>query len=248
MKYKHKITGEEAFKSETFADYYHVDTNMIPKRFIEDSNDWEKLEEKDYEILSLIGLDGSIVHKIGYTFPECFQTLVDAKDSFKIHSVKRLTDGEVFTVGDNINFNDKGVAKLLEIQFEIAPADKGKGTLCFVNDHEFLGKWWTVDKLSKIKKSLFTTVDNVEIYGGESIYAVSDDFQLLHCSFAQEKDKSIRSFSTKENAEKYILRHKPLLSLDDLLSVWSNYRDDELFSTSPLFHSFEELATKKLKK
>jgi hypothetical protein len=212
----------------------------------------KKEVKRDYEILSYIGKVSETVYNKTedgrFTNDKFTYTLENIQDDvvhLDIYSVKRLSDGEVFTLGDTINFDNQGVGKLTKIEFEIAPADKGTGRLCFDNDCKNLGKWWEISKLSKAKQSLFKTVDGVEIYGGETIYAVSDGLQLLYGSYAKENDKSLRSFAKRENAEKYILMNKPLLSLDDLLSVWNIHRDDELHSTSPLFRSFEELARKK---
>jgi len=39
--------------------------------------------------------------------------------------------------------------------------------------------------------------------------------------------------------------NKPLLSLNDLLSVWGDINEVELYKTSPLFKSFEELSKTK---
>ncbi len=91
MKYKHKITGEEATLLE---DYYQVDGDVVPKRFIEDSCDWEKLVEKDYEIIRYGDEKGNL-----WDNGECIASyLGDGKTH--IFSVKRLSDGEVFTVDD----------------------------------------------------------------------------------------------------------------------------------------------------
>lgn len=53
-------------------------------------DDWFLPEQpKEWEILSLRMHDGSVIYKSGYIYPECFQTLINAKE-FPIHSVKRL--------------------------------------------------------------------------------------------------------------------------------------------------------------
>lgn len=72
-----------------------------------------------------------------------------------IHSVKRLSDGEIFTIGDNIEFLATGTGKLLRIEFESAPGDKGKGILSFVSDNNMIGKWWDIKDLRKTKDLFF---------------------------------------------------------------------------------------------
>lgn len=217
MKYEHKTTGEEATLLE---DYYQVDGDVVPKRFIEDSNDWEKVIEKDYEIIRYGDEKGNL-----WENGECAASLLGDGKSH-IFAVKRISDGEVFTVGDNINFNEKGTAKLLKIQFEIASIDKGKGTLCFVNDHEFLGKWWTVDKLSKVKEPLFKTVDGIDIYDGEQVFCLQrDDNDNLSGNIAEVSttpypfNNTVPVFAKKENAEKYIQDNSKRFSLNDIKRI-----------------------------
>jgi len=41
--------------------------------------------------------------------------------------------------------------------------------------------------------------------------------------------------------------NEPILSLNDLLSVWDNANEIELYKTAPLFKNFERLAEKKIK-
>lgn len=82
----------------------------------------------------------------------------------------------------------------------------------------------TKNLLSKIFiKPLFTTVDGKDIFIGDSVYAVSDDFQLLYTSYADESDRTIRSFSTKVAAEKYIEQNKPKYSEKDILEAVNNW-------------------------
>ena len=123
--------------------------------------------KKDYEILSFFNTTNKcIFYKIKDGKYSSFKEAeigtfkedeVLCMSHFTIHSVKRLSDGEVFTIGDEINFNNIGTGKLLEIQFEVAPIDKGTGRLCFVHNHKTLGRWWNINELSKINSVLFTT-------------------------------------------------------------------------------------------
>ncbi|MBC7845585.1 MAG: hypothetical protein H7Y10_03740 [Flavobacterium sp.] len=164
---------------------------------------WQRVEEVDYDILSVIGKEGTVISKENYTFPECFQTLVNAKNPFDIFSVKRLSDGEVFNIKD---FTTKGVIH----KFEITPSHLSVS----VGDQKTLLR--TFDKIKKTP--LFTTEDGVDIFIGSSVYPVSDDFKLLYTSFVKERDKNIRCFSTKEKAEEYIITHKPCLSIKDIFN------------------------------
>lgn len=193
---------------------------------------WKKVEEVDYEIMSVIGKDGAIVKKEFYTFPECFQTLIKASETFKIHSVKRLSDGEVFTIGD---FTTKGVIH----KFEINPSHLSVS----VGDQKTLLR--TFDKIKKVP--LFTTEDGVDVFAGDAYYVVSEIFEI-HFFTAIKGHYTFRDnvFSTKEKAEEYILLNKTCLSLNDLLSVWGDTENIKHFKVSPLFKDFKKLAKSKL--
>jgi len=70
---------------------------------------WEEMEEPEYIIQSFIGGDGRILRRqdngrfssvpFGMTKEE---TLLSYKSSFKVHSIQRTSDNEVFTLGDEI--------------------------------------------------------------------------------------------------------------------------------------------------
>ena len=99
----------------------------------------------------------------------------------------------------------------------------------------------------RYKTPILTTEDNVELFGGESIYSVTDDFQLCYTSIAtKENVQGVRVFAKKEAAEEYTLMNKPLLSLNDLLSVWGSDVDIERYKESPLFKNFKDLASGKI--
>ena len=88
--------------------YHNIETgNMYGSQIIENQPEfWEEVVEKDYEIVS--------------------QTpsvrVCNPKDNYKvvrnttpvIHSVKRLSDGEVFTVGDTVRMYEHGPIKTIE--------------------------------------------------------------------------------------------------------------------------------------
>ena len=68
--YKHKITGVEVTEQPIWG-LYEGEGILLPKELVEISKDWEL---KEYEVLH--------------------------SDGKGIHSIKRIPDGEVFTVGD----------------------------------------------------------------------------------------------------------------------------------------------------
>jgi hypothetical protein len=173
----------------------------------------------NYEILSYVKKDR----------PNCITNKkrggIRHDEFWNIHSVKRLSDGEIFTLGDTINFNGLGKGKLLEIEFEIALADKGTGKLSFVNDSILLGKWWSINELKKIKTPLFKTEDGVDIYVGDETWILHKNSWHLspkpishnNESWFQSGEPAHWSFSNIEAAMAYMLNNKPCLSLDDII-------------------------------
>jgi len=196
---------------------------------------WQKVEEVDYEIISLKLTGGEIItfkngkcihrtddQSVDYTFnlDKCMSNLSSTE---YIHSVKRLSDGEVFTIGDLIDFGDFGNKGFRPIgKIEVDYFDKtrvtawdgayGKGAI---------NKW---EKASK-KTPLFTTEDGVEIFEGDKFY-----YPNIHIwkTIISEADKRVlifirlnkyKPFSTKEKSEEYILLNKPCLSVNEIIAV-----------------------------
>jgi len=177
---------------------------------------WEKVEELDYEILSVISNDKIVISKSGYTYPECFQTLVDQENDFKIHSVKRLSDGEVFTIGDEatVDLDKKRYVIMAIRKFTNAIQIHGQ-----IDGKSFFYNLKDVIKL-KPKNPLFTTEDGVDIFDGESYWVVAGDSIINFTSSWIRTDNVLRSaFSTKEKAEEYVLMNKPCLSIQEIKNV-----------------------------
>jgi hypothetical protein len=149
---------------------------------------------KDYEILE----DGYI-----------------GEGSFKqILSVKRISDGEVFTVRGyaNIRHHDKthkiksfyteGQKMIVVFDDEINGYEDGVVNILYL------------EKTPSQPKALFTTEDGVEIFHNQDYWHIVSD-GTPQKETAQEygreqyKKQSIRRFSTKEAAEAYIKANKP---------------------------------------
>ena len=101
------------------------------------------------------------------------------------------------------------------------------------------------------KEPILTTEDNKDIFEGDDYYYI--DKEKLNIIYVESADKNFDSkkeglldFKYKENAEEYILMNKPLLSLNDLLSVWGNNKDFDVYKESPMFQNFKNLAKTKM--
>lgn len=191
---------------------------------------WQKVEEVDYEILSYSGTRSNTVIKKSHPNFKLMKEdfLYNIDPTVFIHSIKRLSDGEVFTIGDKCKYIDVIATFRLKEDKIIVVGEKAT---------DFL------NHIRRYKTPLFTTEDGVAIFEGDLYYLVSKDFCIGFCSFYSKSDLTYKLFSTKEKAEEYILLNKPLLSLNDLLSTWGNA---EYPKHTPLFRRFESIAKSKL--
>lgn len=185
---------------------------------------WQEVVEKDYEILSFIyinridtkrenGLFGLEVPKRDYQKKGNYSENSYSNDCWNIYSVKRLSDGEVFTIGDKVKCWD-GIKTIFDIYLH--PSSKHELRFWMKNQIGCKLSGYTLDHIQKSKQPLFKTEDGVDIYEGDEYYYV-DGYYLLRKSISSKTlftDK--RSFSTKEKAEEYIIMNKPCLSINDI--------------------------------
>lgn len=136
----------------------------------------------------------------------------------KIFSVRRLSDNEVFSVGDEVE--DKIV--------------KGKKNIInfFVDGNNmlvgFMGHGRNIKDLSKLpqRTKLFTTEDGEPVFEGEKYWWVDTDIWTLGWSIAASpitnKDyfNFTKIFPNEEKAKEYVTLNKPLLSVADILGLW----------------------------
>ena len=207
----------------------HIDHNDV----INNPEFWKEVVEKakEYEILSFYaknigGKDEVNKHYIWYetskgsnlwsrmryiTSPYTTGEILKNKN-YAIHSVHRLSDGEVFTIGDVCEF--------------------GKITKIFITEGGYCmtatptsGYSCNIMYLKKLKV-LFTTEDGIDIREGDEYYCIEKNelkpyfnFRKLIASDGVISDLYL-FFSTKEKAEEYILLNKPCLSINDIQSIY----------------------------
>lgn len=179
---------------------------------------WEEIVEEDYEILKLK------LKKNVNTIVEYSQIKPDVLDSiifqlYDIYQVKRLSDGEVFTVGDRVT---AGFIKKFWLQANNLIVTVNTGT----HDLQI-----SLKNLIKKEKPLFTTEDGVDIFEGDKFYTVrTSDFKLLQPYTVYSDD--VVHFSTKEAAEEYILMNKPCLSINDVSSILQEGKSYQYHNTT----------------
>lgn len=210
-----------------------------PIKIVEDFPEfWEEIPEKTYEILSFTDIlipnsTGILIKhsngRFGMTWGEYTEEnqLDKLKLGKKIHSIKRLSDGEVFTVGDKIKTSvDNSFCFIYSFTLK-------DDNLIIDCTHSFLAKEKNINLLEdieKIKNKLFTTEDGVDIYDGDEFYYVKfteynctkgEPFEVVksnHSSFIYEPQHE-KYFSTREKAEEYIYTHKPQFSLQEIIDI-----------------------------
>ena len=189
---------------------------------------WEEIVEKDYEILSFVfhncnktisskrknGLfvNSDDVHSDGkYTEESHFNR--SNNPLWKIYSVKRLSDGEIFTIGDKI---ETGIIK----KFYLPDVIQKEITIYVTEDDEDT----YLSEAVKLKQPLFTTEDGVDIFEGNNHYFYIDknwwidEIHNINKLNYKTYHKGKPLFSTKEKAKEYILMNKPCLSINDIIN------------------------------
>lgn len=150
------------------------------------------------------------------------QSWTSEKDEWEIYSVKRLSDGVEFKIGDIIR------RKGGKCTFEIFSLEvKGSTLRASGSETEASYKGGCqgyieeeLEHLTKIEK-LFTTEDGVDIYEGDSYWRVDVEEFIVYpketAKGREDDDMVFANYSTRQAAEEYILMNKPCLSINDLL-------------------------------
>ncbi len=172
--------------------------------------------ERDWEIVSAI--------RNGDSAPRPYNSMHESyweQITFKIHSVKRKSDGEIFSVGDKTNYG------IIESFSTISASGMNVRFTKPISDSIIL-KGCSFMPIETIKKSkpLFTTSDGVNVFEGDTVYFVNEYFEIIKHIATKEDSLMITTyFSTLEAAEMYCLKNKPLLSFKEISDVcfgWSN--------------------------
>ncbi len=173
------------------------------------------MPKQDWEILSVCGADKETWC--------CDKNLFDWHLNvckYSINQVKRLFDGEVFTVGDKTNFDVIERFEVYKDQHMLAHFKNG-----MLSSH--------INNLEKDipKVPLFTCFDGNNNYVGELVYPVKLSDKTLLPPFTTkittgnisfEHEGYMIYFSTEEKAKDYILLNKPIeVSYSELQKVFS---------------------------
>lgn len=132
----------------------------------------------------------------------------------KIHTVKRLSDGKIFTVG---SVTKQGMIESFYINCNNLFAQVVDGVeLININD------------LLNLTQVLFTTYDGIEITNPlQIVYTVNKERWNTSERLAKNATETHRLiFSTTEARDKYVLKHKPLLTTGEIYAITAKYGRD----------------------
>ncbi len=242
--------------------YLHKGFTINPKEVENCPEFWEKVIEKDYEILSLYA-NSNIFNKVEgkkwkrvANVDEIYYDLKVGEPygaaPLQIHSVRRLSDGEIFTIQDEVKTSlSDGLCIIYRFRLN------NSGKLIVECTHSYLANKHNVDLFSDIqhiKKLLFKTEDGVDIYEGDKCYWADlhtfswnrFNWDTLPQPQNHPKEK-YKWFSTEQKAEEYILMNKPCLSINDVKSISTNVVQSNPFGLMGLIEDdLKEMVKSKL--
>lgn len=196
---------------------------------------WKKLYSEDFLILSywqpeaLVILTESTARS---TDMRAFRERVK-KGEVVIQSVKRLSDGSVFSVGSY--YHPDGVTDNVGCLSKIEFCDPGY--IRFEGVIKTSKKWYVgISDLVSVDKPLFSTEDGYAIYPKQTFYTVrSKSGDILskpeaHAWFGKfmEGEKPLgKSFKKKEAAQEYIILNTPSLTPAQAFSLIKGFIDED---------------------
>ena len=188
---------------------------------------WEGIKEKEFEILNISSKKENDTYDFGTII-----TFLDTEEPFDkgwqkywdIYSIKRLSDGEIFSIGDTVRIkklNNDGRFEISKFYFDC----NNEHLLC--NGEKCGNGHVNITKIEHVKELLFITEDGKEIFEGTNFWFTNNLFELKYWNcevmaslasnnyFLSNKPK----FFSKEAAEKYIEENKPQYSKKQVINI-----------------------------
>lgn len=139
----------------------------------------------------------------------------------KIHSVRRLSDNEVFAIGDRVTYTPVAKYTWIIDHFKESSTDKGK--MLVFSKYEANVEALDND-LAKVNSPLFVTLDGKEIFEGDLYYWVDKEYATVQwrgkkANADSGKIKDMLYFSTKEAAEQWVHMNKSVISRQHLIEA-----------------------------
>lgn len=181
----------------------------------------EKVIQKDFKILSFKQDSGIIdlwtlfregwsrnINGYPVTGPYTTEAILNNK-LYNIHSVKHLSDGEVFTVGDLVKTPYTNYTRIVEFKNPEA-------------EEFFIGiptGFTRLLSLEKVKNPIFLTHNGKDIFTGDKVWYVNKENSYYDYIIVSKETKFCSDtrayFLTRVEAEEYIAKNKPLFTTED---------------------------------
>lgn len=204
----------------------YLDTNNVDNY----SEYWEKVRERDYEILMMMN-PNIRTPSIPYRIESISQSNCIARyaNGHVIHSVKRLSDGVIFTVEDRIDRSERLYKNNIIRGFNIGSDGKILVSINDVVDRSYKeSKGCCISIVEHSLKFLFNSEDGVDMNEGDIVYYTElddDDMSWKIQSRVLSRrdtrfidDCTIKAFSNEKELKKYILFNKPCVSLNHIFA------------------------------
>ena len=217
-------------------------------------------EKKGYEILSVLYEHNNKIYTWDGEYFSCQNGTISLENTLKgfigskntgyniyIHSVKRLSDNAIFTVGDKVkqsNVQHNNTFTITGFEFDVN------------NEHLLVigNGGIKLHKIEHCKTPLFTTEDGVEIFKGDKyFYWNSDDTDCIKAYSDYAEDKSNRKlwnkykcFSTEEATKEYIVINKPCLSINEIGSIIGRFNKTVYVDLDLMNKKLKELVKDKI--
>ena len=218
--------------------YWYTNCYLDPADVENNPEFFEEIIEKKYEILSFIcteNLHTTVIPKgtiLCKTENSKFENGI-IKDvevnllkypHWKIFSIKRLSDNEVFSIGDKCT---NGIITGFKLDSNGTPYSGGIG-ISFHTEERTITEG--LKRCEKAKPVLFVTEDCVEIFEGQYYCHTNPNFEILESkgdiiSGNLIGKKGYYYFSSKEKAQEWIILNKPCLSINDLVKLAEKAED-----------------------
>jgi len=155
-------------------------------------------------------------------------------DTHRIISIKRLSDNEIFSIGDNVQYDPSNKYtkypeynkpyKIDKFHFDSLGRLVAKGyneidnitnDACVIESKNFR-------KVERVP--LFKSENGVDMYIGDRYFRIISNWEIQEENVIQlgehiYKNDTIKRFSTKEKALEYIIENKPCLSYNDIKDI-----------------------------
>lgn len=245
---------------ESIADYNSRESDWYKFALKYNAENYVNQNKKEYKILSFKGTRGIYLRNGNKDIwelndvPQIDRTekhYLNNPNTYQVYSVKRLSDGEVFTIGDKIT--GKSQYNCIINSIELNPN-------CNQIMFNRLDEGIDLINAKHIKQPLFTTEDGIDIFESSDIFyyvkftqynmTIGKPFEIVrgtHPTFKYEPQYE-KYFSTKEAAEEYIIMNKPCLSVNDVEHWIKKHRtlDENSIAIVDLIKKLKKIVESKL--